>query len=215
MHPPYQGGTGYVFAITPPVALPAEPKAALRCEVGKADGSDTGDGILFRIAVVDSKGKETIVAEKPWLQHAWTPLEADLSPWAGQRVRLKLISDVGPKDNSSGDWASWAEMRLESLRPTLQPTLHDKPVELRHRPGPFPLKNVRLDDLRKAKSRRASLPGHRPGQQRPIHLLRQPEQGPAGHDAQALAAWRPKASGATRNWPSNPKPSPRSRSRTR
>jgi hypothetical protein len=152
MHPPYQGGTGYVFAITPPVQLPAEPKAALRCQVGKADGSDTGDGILFRIAVVDSKGKETIVAEKPWLQHAWTPLEADLSPWAGQRVRLKLISDVGPKDNSSGDWASWAEMRLESLRPTLQPTLHDKPVELRHRPGPFPLKNVRLDDLRKAKS---------------------------------------------------------------
>lgn len=151
MHPPYTGGTGYAFALTPPVDLPTEPKAALRCQLGKADGSDTGDGIVFRIAVVDAKGKETIVAEKQWLEHAWTPLEADLSPWAGQRVRLKFISDVGPKDNSSGDWACWAEMRLESLHPTLTTTLHDQPVDLRHRPGPHP-QQVTIDELRKAKS---------------------------------------------------------------
>jgi len=151
MHPPYTGGTGYAFALTSFVELPADPKAALRCQIGKADGSDPGDGILFRIAVVDSQGKETIVAEKSWIEHAWTPLEAALSPWAGQRVRLKLISDVGPKDNSSGDWACWAEMRLESLRAVLTTTLHDGPVELRHRPGPHPLENVTMAELRRAK----------------------------------------------------------------
>jgi len=34
---------------------------------------------------------------------------ADLSPFAGKTIRLKLIADVGPNDNSQADWASWGE----------------------------------------------------------------------------------------------------------
>ncbi len=150
MHPPYQGGVGYTFALFPPIELSAEPAAVFRCEIGKANGSDPGDGILFRIAVVDGD-KETVVAEKQWIQHAWTPLEADLSPWAGKRVRLKLIADVGPKDNSSGDWACWAEMRIESKGPALGTTLHDSPVSLDRQPGPYKTEPLTLDDLRKAR----------------------------------------------------------------
>ncbi len=152
MHPPYKTGVGYAFALFAPIELPATPAAALRCEIGKADGSDAGDGILFRIAVVASDGTETIVAERQWIEHAWTPLEADLSPWAGQRVQLKLISDVGPADNSSGDWACWANMRIESLKPVLDLTLHDRPVALRFEPGPNPVANLTTDLLREARS---------------------------------------------------------------
>jgi hypothetical protein len=123
MHPPYNGGVGYAFVLYEPITLPAAPAAALRCEVGKRDGSDRGDGILFRVAVVDAAGRETIVAEKQWAEHAWTSLVADLSRWAGQAVRLKLISDVGPADNSVGDWACWANMRLESREPVMQATV--------------------------------------------------------------------------------------------
>lgn len=130
MHPPYKKGVGYAFALSEPIELPTQPKAALRCEIGKADGSDPGDGILFRIAVIGPNAAETIVAEKTWIEHAWTPLEADLSAFAGKRVRIKLITDVGPRDNSSGDWACWTAMRIESLRPGLNVTLHERPVKI-------------------------------------------------------------------------------------
>jgi len=119
MHPPYKTGVGYAFALYEPVTLSPKPAAAFRCDIGKRDGSDRGDGILFRVAVVESGGKETIVAEKQWAEHAWTPLEADLSRWAGRRIQIKLISDVGPANNSSGDWACWSNLRLESKEPVL------------------------------------------------------------------------------------------------
>ena len=90
-----------------------------RCEVGKADGSDPGDGVLFRVIVVDETGTETVVAERQWMEHAWTPLEADLTRWSGQQIRLKLVCDVGPADNSSGDWGCWANLRVESRDPVL------------------------------------------------------------------------------------------------
>ncbi len=106
---------------------------------------------LVAIAVVDVKGTETIVAEKQWIKHAWTPLEADLSRWAGQRVRIKLIADVGPADDSSGDWAGWAELKIESLKPVLTASVHDTPVSLARQPGPNPAANLTEEDLRKAR----------------------------------------------------------------
>ncbi|MCR4414014.1 MAG: hypothetical protein NUV77_16480, partial [Thermoguttaceae bacterium] len=62
MHPPYMTGVGYTYALFEPVDLPAEP-AAFRCQIGKADGSDPGDGILFRVTVIGPDGKETAVAQ--------------------------------------------------------------------------------------------------------------------------------------------------------
>jgi len=123
MHPPYKGGVGYTFARYEPITLPRAPHAAFRCEIGKMDGSDRGDGVLFRAMVVDSAGRETVIAEKQWAEHAWTPLTADLGRWAGQSFRLKLISDVGPADNPNGDWSCWANMRLESQEPVMQVTV--------------------------------------------------------------------------------------------
>ncbi|GAB4136228.1 MAG: hypothetical protein Kow0040_22130 [Thermogutta sp.] len=116
MHPPYQRGVGYTYAVFDPVELPAQP-LAFRCLIGKGDGSDPGDGILFRIAVVADDGTETVVAERQWTRHAWEPMEADLSQWAGKRIRIKVMADVGPADNSVGDWAAWSDLRLESLKP--------------------------------------------------------------------------------------------------
>jgi hypothetical protein len=151
MHPPYKGGTGSAFALYAPVTLPREPLAAFRCEIGKRDGSDRGDGVLFRIAVVEPDKKETIAAEKQWAEHAWTPLEADLSRWAGRTIRIKLISDVGPANNSSGDWACWANPRIENREPVLKTTLHDHAAQLRHEPAPHPVANLAITDLRAAK----------------------------------------------------------------
>ena len=151
MHPPYKGGTGCAFALYAPVTLPREPVAAFRCDIGKRDGSDRGDGILFRVAVVESDGRETLVAGKQWAEHGWTALDADLSRWAGQSVRIKLISDVGPADNSSGDWACWANMRIESRAPVLATRLLDHAAPLTHEPGPHPVAGLAAADLRAAR----------------------------------------------------------------
>ena len=152
MHPPYQGHVGYSFALYDAVTLPKDRPAAFRAVVGKADGSDPGDGILYQLAVLDASGTKTVVAEKTVLRHEWLPLEADLSKWAGQPVRIQLIADVGPQDGSSGDWAGWAEMRIESLRPVLQRRLEPSGEAFRRAPPPLPLAGVTVDDLRQAKS---------------------------------------------------------------
>ena len=135
MHPPYVGGTGYVFALTEPVELP-KADAVLQCEIGKGDGSDVGDGILFQVVVVEPNGTESLAAEQVWDKHAWHEWTVDLSRWAEKTVQLKLIADVGKKDNSSGDWARWASLRLETARPVPVRTLHEHPVELTHVDGP-------------------------------------------------------------------------------
>jgi len=117
MHPPYQGGVGYVAALLEPVQLPAEPAASLRCAVGKGDGSDPGDGILYQVFVIDAKGQATLLGEKTQREHAWADWELDLSPWRGQQITLKLVADVGPAGNSIGDWGCWADLKIESREP--------------------------------------------------------------------------------------------------
>jgi len=104
-------------------------------------------------------GKETVVAEQQWIQHSWTSIEADLTPWAGQRVRIKLMGDVGPEDNSSGDWACWAKMRVESLDPVLVLSVHDQPVQLQFEAPPLPQPDLTVQQLREAKSGRLHFQG--------------------------------------------------------
>jgi hypothetical protein len=152
MHPPYQGGVGYTFAAYDAVSLPKDRPAALRALVGKEDGSDPGDGILYKIVVVDSSGAKTVAAEKTVQRHEWLPIEADLSKWVGQKVRFQLISDVGVNDGSSGDWACWTEMRIESLHPVLQRTLEPSGDAYRRDRAPMPLSGVTVPDLRRAVS---------------------------------------------------------------
>ncbi len=125
----YHGGVGYTFAIYDPIRVPVDMPAAFRASVGKGDGSDRGDGILYKIAIVDEEGNQTVAATRVVIEHEWADIEADLTPWAGQDVRIKIISDVGEDDNSSGDWAAWADMRIDALRPQLVRRLETGPAE--------------------------------------------------------------------------------------
>ena len=111
MHPSYQGGTGYTFARYE-LTLPEKP-LIFRCAVGKQDGSDLGDGLLFKAVVEDADGKRTEIANRQVPTHAWYAMEGSLARWAGKQVRLLLITDAGENDNSSGDWGAWAELRFE------------------------------------------------------------------------------------------------------
>ena len=114
MHPPWRGAVGSVSALFEPSTLPKTAATAFRALVGKGDGSDPGDGVVYRVVVVTEDKTETVVAERTVTRHEWHPFEADLSTWAGRTIRLKLVADVGSADNSEGDWGCWADMRLES-----------------------------------------------------------------------------------------------------
>ncbi len=150
-HPPWVGPTtGYVFATWDPVTLPAEPPAAFRASVGKGDGSDLGDGVLYRLAVIDETGEETIIAEQVVAGHEWLDIEGDLAPWAGQTIRPKLIVDSGAEDDTSGDWACAAELRIETREPVLIRVLEGTGTAYKREPGPFPVAGLTVEDLRGA-----------------------------------------------------------------
>jgi len=152
MHPPWQGAVGYSFAVYEPITLPAGHPAAFRAYVGKADDSDLGDGILYQLKVLTDGQPPVLAGELLVTNHSWREFEADLSRWAGRRVRLQLITDVGARDNSSGDWGCWAEMRLESKYPLLRYELSPAVEKLRKEPGPYPAANLSVADLRKARA---------------------------------------------------------------
>jgi hypothetical protein len=155
MHPPWQGGTGYAYALHNPVTLPQEPATTLRAWVGKQDGSDPGDGILYQLAVLNTQQVTTVVTQMLVTQHEWRPLEADLSPWRGQTIRVKLVADPGPKNNSSGDWAAWADLRLEAAQPGWTYSLVQNPQDierLRRKPGPYPVSGLTVAEVRAARA---------------------------------------------------------------
>ncbi|MBR4834114.1 MAG: hypothetical protein IKU86_07270 [Thermoguttaceae bacterium] len=123
LHPPYMGGpTGRTY-LRFDFEVPNEP-ATFRVDVGKKDESHLGDGILFQVAVATfaddgSISNEQTLAETTVAKHEWKPLEADLSAFAGKKVSLLVIADVGKADDSSGDWGVASNPRLESPAQTL------------------------------------------------------------------------------------------------
>jgi len=116
MHPPYIGGVGYAWAELKPLTLPNQP-CRFHTFIGIRDGGDPSDGVWFRVELIDAQGKVHRLAEGVGVQGSWRELEADLSPFAGQTLRLRLIADVGPNDNSTADWASWGEPAIRLASP--------------------------------------------------------------------------------------------------
>jgi hypothetical protein len=127
MHPPWKNQSGAVAACYE-LELPSSDEAQFfRALVGKRDGSHLGDGILFQVVARQADGEERILAEHTVAEHRWEPISADLSAYAGQKITLLLISDVGPEDDSTGDWACWAELRIESKQQCLNYELDPVP----------------------------------------------------------------------------------------
>ena len=150
-HPPWSGAVGYSYATFGALTVP-DVECVFRATVGKKDGSDPGDGMLYKAAVVEQDGTETIIGEQLVEQHEWLTLEGDLTPWRGQEVRIKMIVDVGEDDNSTGDWACWAEMRIETPTAVLTRVLEDDAERYRREAGPYPIDGLSVADLKAATS---------------------------------------------------------------
>ena len=62
------------------------------------------------------------------------------------------LIDVGENDDSSGDWAAWADMRIESPTEMLTRTLEDDASRYGREPGPYALADLTVADLKGARS---------------------------------------------------------------
>jgi hypothetical protein len=110
MHPPWQKGkTGCAYARVE-TTLPDEDELVFQASLGKRDRTDIGDGIHFMFFVAAEGQPETLLGETTLAEHKWIPFTADLSKWRGKKVTMRLVSDVGPTGNSTGDHAAWADM---------------------------------------------------------------------------------------------------------
>ena len=145
-HPPYKGGVGYAVGEFE-VALPDE-ACAFETLVGFADGSSTADGCAFSVQV--RVGDKTATVAK--LEHAtleqWKALRCDLSKFRGQKVALRLVTDVGPRDNSSSDWALWGAPRVVLAGDRLLPEVFTEKPTLPVSPPRKPVAGLKASDLR-------------------------------------------------------------------
>ena len=78
-----------------------------------------GDGVEFVVAV-EAKWERRELFRRyidpkadPGL-HRWNDIEVGLLAYAGQEVKLSLITGVGPKGDPHNDWAVWGAPRIQS-----------------------------------------------------------------------------------------------------
>jgi len=77
-----------------------------------AAGIDPTDGATYKVVVLDPAGKAHELFSEHYAARQWKRAEVDLARFAGQRIRLKLIADCGPKDNTTADHTLWGEPRV-------------------------------------------------------------------------------------------------------
>lgn len=94
---------------TIPIHLPQAP-SELHFRLGFT--SATRDGCVFQVQVIDGEEVETVFSQHYADLDKWLPCVADLSKWAGRKVKLKLIADPGPANDRARDVAAWGEPRV-------------------------------------------------------------------------------------------------------
>jgi len=112
VHPPFRGGkTGYTFWIRD-VTVPAGGRLSFFLGLGER-ACGRSDGVTFRVYVAELKGKTPgtfkLIFEHSQRAAVWTRHVVGLGAWAGKRVRLKFVSDAGPRDNSTTDHSYWGD----------------------------------------------------------------------------------------------------------
>jgi len=145
MHPPYQTGVGYTFASIA-VDLP-EGKPFLEFDMGFSNSSTTQDGCVFKVVIIDGKQEHEVFSEQYAQLGQWKHGIVELTRFAGKSLIIKLISDVGPADNSYSDWSCWGEPRITLGAEVLTLTIHDEKPCWSVQAPPLPIKGLTKADL--------------------------------------------------------------------
>ncbi|MBQ6248281.1 MAG: hypothetical protein IJK04_15525, partial [Kiritimatiellae bacterium] len=124
--PPWRTGGGFGWRDIP-VTLPktapltlrlsAAIRSPLRAGEGRSDGAD------YKVFVVEEGGRTTEVCSAFVKALSWTDGTADLSPWAGQNVAIRLWNGCGPANEPSYDRCLWGDIGISA---------GDSPLGTRH-----------------------------------------------------------------------------------
>ena len=108
------GGSRRCLRTTAPARLAFDVEVAPGARFTAAVGMDTeegwqhpGDGMRFAVEVDGERVWERTLAAPTEVSHrGWHPLEVDLAPWAGRRVRLELVTES--LDDDAHDVGGWS-----------------------------------------------------------------------------------------------------------
>ena len=113
VHPPYRDGrTGYAVW-SRDVRIPAGGRLEMHLGMGEKSPARS-DGVAFSVELIDLDGDKPAAVRRIF-EHTqkaaqWTPHTVSLARWAGKGVRLRFISDCGPKDNATTDHSLWGDV---------------------------------------------------------------------------------------------------------
>ncbi len=137
VHPPYRGGKGYTVW-SRDVTVPDNGRLEFVLGMGERAPSRS-DGVTFRVAVApltgEKPGKPKTVFEHTQVASTWTRHTVPLKAWSGRRVRLRFVSDCGPKDNATTDHSYWGDVVVVDPARQRPPT---EPVKYMTWVGPKP-----------------------------------------------------------------------------
>ena len=112
-HPPYRAGVGEAvcdFSFSLPAGEPARMRFSGAISA-TAKRPNPGDGVTLRVlarAAGEGDFRELAALRVP-VSGAWFPGSADLSAFAGRRVDLRLVTNPGPKNDTSFDSCAWGD----------------------------------------------------------------------------------------------------------
>ncbi len=128
-HPPWQGLIGNAFGEWE-LSLPESPRLRLEYDIGLQDGSENSDGVTFIVSV---QGNE--IFRQHHNAQRWKHISIDMTPYRGQRVKLRFTITPGPKGNTGWDWARWGQPKIVS-----EPS--DTPIKVGFYLPTEPIRNV-------------------------------------------------------------------------
>ena len=128
MHPPWFGGlagtTATEYAVRLPDASPIRLRFATAIRQHTAH-EPPSDGVTFRVRVAPADAPAgdpgKVVFERHSDAKTWQDAEADLTPFAGQAIALKLEVHPGPAQNTTCDSAYWGDPVILAGAPRMEP----------------------------------------------------------------------------------------------
>lgn len=114
MQPPFGAVLGAATFVEYEVPVPATP-SVLHFSAGMSDFGTRSDGALFKV---------TVNGGQVWREEIrlgqWMPGQVDLTPWAGQTVKIRFLVHPGVAVNPVEDLCTWGDFNITSA-PTTAP----------------------------------------------------------------------------------------------
>lgn len=105
---PENGALRFSIALSPEVWTPARGDGvSFQLFIASVDGSE--EGKLAFVRYINPKSNPN--------DRRWRNFLVDLSHWAGKTVNISLITEAGPANDWTDDWAGWSDLQMVSVQP--------------------------------------------------------------------------------------------------